>query len=220
MSDPVRSRRARNLAERTLVRLVHAYGDIPDFVLLGGLVPDLLCRTADRTHQGTIDVDVQVNLEIQSGSVNGVRLELALAAIGFTPDNEKIWRWRDQSTPELVIKVEFLAVLADVEDHVTVSFLGCNSLGAITLRGTGFAAQDWNLQSISSPLDDVPMTVQLRVATLPAYLLAKTHAAYGRGLPKNWTTSPTCSCTMMPADRPSRLSKSSSVFRGISSAPR
>ncbi len=29
-------------------------------------------------------------------------------------------------------------------------------------------------------------TVQLRVATLPAYRLAKTHAAQGRNLPKDW----------------------------------
>ena len=38
MSDPVRSRQARELAERALVRLVHTYGDVPEFVLLGGLV--------------------------------------------------------------------------------------------------------------------------------------------------------------------------------------
>ena len=43
MSDPVRSRRARELAEGALVRLVHAYGETPEFVLLGGLAPDLLC---------------------------------------------------------------------------------------------------------------------------------------------------------------------------------
>jgi hypothetical protein len=64
MSDPIRSRRARDLAERALVRLVLAYGETPDFVLLGGLVPDLLCRNSVRMHQGTIDVDVQVNLEV------------------------------------------------------------------------------------------------------------------------------------------------------------
>jgi hypothetical protein len=29
--------------------LVAAYGEIPEFVLLGGLVPDLLCRRAGGT---------------------------------------------------------------------------------------------------------------------------------------------------------------------------
>ncbi len=75
MSDPIRSRQARELAERALVRLAHAYGDVPEFVLLGGLVPDLLCSSAAYTHVGTTDVDLQVDLEIQGGSVNASRLE-------------------------------------------------------------------------------------------------------------------------------------------------
>ncbi len=45
-----------------------AYGDVPDFVLLGGLDPDLLCSSASRHHEGTTDVDIQVDLEIQGGS--------------------------------------------------------------------------------------------------------------------------------------------------------
>lgn len=58
MSDPVRSRQARDLAEGALVRLVAAYGEMPEFVLLGGLVPDLLCSGAANRHIGTTDVDV------------------------------------------------------------------------------------------------------------------------------------------------------------------
>jgi len=64
VSDPVRSRAARELAERALVRLVSEYGSVPEFVLLGGLLPDLLCSNSSRRHIGTTDVDVQVNLEI------------------------------------------------------------------------------------------------------------------------------------------------------------
>jgi hypothetical protein len=186
MSDPIRSRRARDLAERALVRLVRAYGDVPEFVLLGGLVPDLLCRTAVRLHQGTTDVDVQVDLEIQGGSVNSERLERALMDCGFTPDPQRVWRWRDETELGLVVKIEFLADLDDVADHTTVSFDGCESLGAVNLRGTGFAAKDWTLHTITSKVGDRMATVQLRVATLPAYLLAKTHAAQGRNLPKDW----------------------------------
>jgi hypothetical protein len=44
MSEPQRSRQARALAEAALVRIVTAYGKTPEFVLLGGLVPDLLLR--------------------------------------------------------------------------------------------------------------------------------------------------------------------------------
>ena len=186
MSHPVRSRRARELAERALVRLVREYGGIPDFVLLGGLVPDLLCTTSARRHEGTTDVDVQVDLEIQGGSENAARLEEALNRVGFRPDDERIWRWRENTAPELVVKVEFLADLDYIPNHQTVSFDDCKSLGAVNLRGTGFAARHWEMRSITAHIDGVPQTVALRVATLPAYLLAKTHAAHGRGLPKDW----------------------------------
>jgi len=58
--------------------------------------------------------------------------------------------------------------------------------GAVNLRGPGFAARHWDIRSITAPIDGEAQTVTLRVATLPAYLLAKTHAAHGRGLPKDW----------------------------------
>jgi hypothetical protein len=69
--------------------LVAAYGETPEFVLLGGLVPDLLCSGAAHRHVGTTDVDVQVDLEIQRGSVNVARLEAALREASFIPDG----RW-------------------------------------------------------------------------------------------------------------------------------
>ncbi|MHB8320041.1 MAG: nucleotidyl transferase AbiEii/AbiGii toxin family protein [Acidimicrobiales bacterium] len=186
MSDPIRSRRARELAESALVRLLCEYGDVPEFVLLGGLVPDLLCTTSSRRHEGTTDIDVQVDLEIQGGSENASRLEGALTCVGFRPDDARIWRWRDNTAPELVVKVEFIADLDDIPNHQTVSFDDCRALGAVNLRGTGFAARHWEMRSITAHIDGVPQTVTLRVATLPAYLLAKTHAAHGRGLPKDW----------------------------------
>jgi hypothetical protein len=186
MSEPPRSREARALAEAALVRLVLAYGETPEFVLLGGLVPDLLCSAAPRSHVGTTDVDVQVDLEIQGGSVNAARLEGALKTVGFTPDNERVWRWRVGSAPAAVIKIEFLADLDDQPNQATIHFDGCEELGAANLGGTGFAARDWELRPITAKIDGTSLTVEVRVATLPAYLLAKTHAAYGRGLPKDW----------------------------------
>lgn len=186
MSDPIRSRRARDLAENALVRLVQAYGEVPEFVLLGGLVPDLLCRSATKSHQGTTDVDVQVDLEVQGGSINSEQLERALEVCGFAPDPQRVWRWRNSTASGLFVKIEFLADLNNVADHATVSFDGCASLGAVNLRGTGFAAKDWTLQTVTSIVDGKKVTVRLRVVTLPAYLLAKTHAAHGRNLPKDW----------------------------------
>ena len=87
MADEVpRSRAARDAAERALIRVVHHYGSRPEFVLLGGLVPDLLCSASERRHAGTTDVDVQVDLEITAGAVNTRRLERALLNAEFVPD--------------------------------------------------------------------------------------------------------------------------------------
>lgn len=186
MSEPPRSREARALAEAALVRLVSAYGETPEFVLLGGLVPDLLCSSAAHQHVGTTDVDVQVDLEIQGGSGNAARLERALRESDFTPSGEYAWRWRDKSVPGVVVKIEFLADLDSVPSETTVTFDGCETLGAVNLRGTGFAARDWRLRPFIAEVNGQARTVEVRVATLPAYLLAKTHAAYGRGATKDW----------------------------------
>lgn len=84
MADEVpRSRQARIAAEQALVRVVHHYGAKPEFVVLGGLVPELLCSNSAREHAGTTDIDVQVNLEIECGAVNTERLERALKNAEF-----------------------------------------------------------------------------------------------------------------------------------------
>jgi hypothetical protein len=186
MPEPPRSRRARDVAETALVRLVSGYGETPEFVLLGGLVPDLLCGNAVRQHVGTTDVDVQIDLEIQGGSTNAPRLERALRECGFIPSHDHAWRWQDETIAGVVVKIEFLADLDSAPGQATLNFDGCTSLGAVNLRGTGFAARDWQLRSFDAVSNGRPTTVEVRVATLPAYLLAKTHAAYGRGIAKDW----------------------------------
>lgn len=92
--EPERSRAARRAAEDALVRVVHHYGARPEFVVLGGLVPELLCAASGVDHAGTTDVDVQVDLEVACGAVNTRRLEKALLNAEFEVDSERIWRWR------------------------------------------------------------------------------------------------------------------------------
>ncbi|MCC6227139.1 MAG: hypothetical protein IT195_12145 [Microthrixaceae bacterium] len=55
MPEPERSRAARAASEAALVRVVHHYGGRPEFVVLGGLVPELLCAGSAWRHAGTID---------------------------------------------------------------------------------------------------------------------------------------------------------------------
>jgi len=103
--------------------VVHSYGQRPEFVLLGGLVPDLLCAESAFGHAGTTDVDVQVDLEIASGSVNAARLEQALDDVGFEPDSQHVWRWTIDSDPVgTIIKFELLADLDTQPANATLLF--------------------------------------------------------------------------------------------------
>jgi hypothetical protein len=186
MSEQLRSRASRHLAETALGRIVTAYGTVPEFVLLGGLVPDLLCASALVPHEGTTDVDVQVDLEIANGSANAARLETALTAAGFVPDDKRAWRWQDHRAPGMIVKAEFLTDLDDVPNQTTVLFDACQHLGAVNLRGTGFAARDWEIRNIEITINNDKQVVALRVTGVAGYLLAKIHAAYGRRAPKDW----------------------------------
>jgi hypothetical protein len=185
--EPPRSRAARHVAEQALVRVVHYYGSAPGFVLLGGLVPELLCSSSPMRHAGTTDVDVQVDLEIAAGSVNTSLLEVALKNAEFEPDPDRVWRWQAHlDGMRAVVKFELLADLDDEPAGSVVEFDSCDSLGATNLRGTGFAAKDFELRTLRAKVGGTDLQVELRVAALAGFLLAKTAAAYGRSLLKDW----------------------------------
>jgi len=182
-----RSRAARQAAEQALVRVVHHYGDTPEFVLLGGLVPELLCSGSGMLHAGTTDVDVQVDLEIAAGAVNTARLEQALVNAEFTVDPDRIWRWQaDIDGRRTVVKFELLADLDWQPAGAIVSFDACEALGAVNLRGTGFAARDYSPRPIRSRIGGVSYEVDVNVTGLAGFLLAKVAAAYGRRKEKDW----------------------------------
>ena len=130
MPDEIaRSRQARVAAETALVRVVHHYGSRPEFVVLGGLVPELLCSGSAFQHAGTTDVDVQVNLEIAYGTVNARRLESALRNADFAPDADRAWRWQAEDVPTTtIVKFELLADLDDAPAKATIEFDGCDEL--------------------------------------------------------------------------------------------
>lgn len=182
-----RSRAARRAAERALIRVVHHYGARPEFVVLGGLVPELLCTGSGRRHAGTTDVDVQVNLEIASGSVNTRRLERALRNAEFEPDDERIWRWKvDEPGLNMLVKFELLADLDDHPAPSTIVFDGCELLGAANLRGTGFAARDVVVRELRARVGGVEQRAQINITGLAGFLLAKCAAAHSRRKAKDW----------------------------------
>lgn len=185
--EPTRSLAARAAAELALVRVVHHDDGRPEFVLLGGLVPALLCSGSAARHAGTNDVDVQVDLEISKGSAHAARLESALLKAGFRPDDEYIWRWRAViDGTAAVVKFELLADLDTQPSGATISFRGCRDLGAANLRGTGFAARDWDVRTISTRDNGISRSAAINVAGLAGFLLAKAAAAYSRRKPKDW----------------------------------
>ena len=187
VEPPLRSRAAREAAEWALVRVVHHYGDRPEFVVLGGLVPELLCAGSDFQHAGTIDADVQVDLEIACGAVNAARLKQALRDAGFVPEDARIWRWvADDTVAAPVVKFELLADLHDQPAEATISFDACENLGAVNLRGTRFAARDVEVRELSVRDGDVTRTAEVNVSGLAGFLPAKTAAAFSRRKTKDW----------------------------------
>ena len=186
--QPVRSSEARSAAELALVRVVHYYGEKPGFVLLGGLVPQLLCTHSAFRHAGTTDVDVQVDLEIARGATHTGRLEQALVNAAFRPDSERVWRWELQTDTGHKAQVEF-ELLADLEDQqqgAIISFDDCEQLGAVNLRGTGYAARDVQEQTLRAKDGAIFREVQVNVCGLGGFLMAKAAAANGRNKPKDW----------------------------------
>jgi len=185
--ETVRSRSARKAAEEALVRVVHHYGGTPEFVLLGGLVPELLCANSEVLHAGTTDVDVQVDLEIAAGAANGRRLERALRNAEFESADGRIWRWQTEAEGlKAAVKFELLADLDDQPAQATIIFDECEALGAVNLRGTGFASRDYAPHPLNAKIGGVRYDVEVNVTRLAGFLLAKTAAAYSRRKTKDW----------------------------------
>jgi hypothetical protein len=138
-------------------------------------------------HAGTTDVDVQVDLEVASGAVNTARLERALRDAEFHPDNQRVWRWvADDTAIRTVVKFELLVDLDDQPSEATVSFDACDALGALNLRGTGFAGRDVEPRQLSAEIGGDLVTVEVNVSALAGFLLAKSAAAHSRRRSKDW----------------------------------
>jgi len=186
--DLERTGRARRAAELALVRVCNNYGGLPNFVLIGGLVPAMLCSHSGRVHAGTTDVDVQVDLEIAQGAEQAERLERALLNSDFRADGEREWRWETTQGGgyKAVIKFELLADREDTPQGATVHFDGARALGAANLRGTGYATVDYAPRALVAYDQGARIAAEVNVTGLAGFLLAKTAAAHGRHKPKDF----------------------------------
>ncbi|CAN5871250.1 hypothetical protein BH23ACT5_BH23ACT5_06770 [soil metagenome] len=179
------------MAELALGRLVHELGDdeVP-FVVLGGLVPEILTRGQDPPapqHLGTTDVDLQLDLSLQLEAFEGLqRLEAALGSAGFAPSEGNAgWRWETQ-IEAATIKIEFLCELDDHPEGVA-EIPGCERLRVSNLRGTGYVSEDWHWVDLPlEPEDQNRDVASVRFAGLEGFIMSKVHVAWRRGAAKDY----------------------------------
>ena len=193
MADPrdkelERSPEARILAEHALVALLDKLdGAEAEFVVLGGLVPEVLVGgqvPPAPGHLGTADVDILLVSHLTMGEDLG-HVELALKSIGFEPGDGG-WRWRGVIEGK-GMKMEFLCDLETHREYELVPIEGCSELRAQNLRGTGYVAQDWAWEKLEASLPDGRLvSVEVRFAKLGGYLLSKLVTVRDRGAAKDF----------------------------------
>ncbi len=139
-------------------------------------------------HLGTTDVDVLLSVHLASAHQGNEPLEDALERIGFQPDSkQKGWRWF-AVVDGLRVNLEFLCDEESSPAESVIRPSGAKKLGVLNMRGTGFVEDDWTLEKITAQLidGDATATVEVRVAGLQGYLLAKAHAILERAESKDY----------------------------------
>ena len=181
----MRSRDARGYAERALVRLMAALGDKANqVVVIGGLNADLLTHAPAAPHQGTVDVDllVEVGFVYDRDDLDLGWLERGLRAADFAPrPGDETWRWWAK-VDGVDVKVELLCDTPDSRGQ-QIALPGCAGATAMNLAGPAAAADGVALELAPEGTGGSPVTV--RFASLGGYVLAKAAAVVGRGLDKD-----------------------------------
>jgi hypothetical protein len=182
------SSQARGLAESALAWLLDELKDEDLFiVVLGGLVPEVLTRGQEppvTPNLGTADVDVLLATHVHADRDYGP-VEAALDRMGFAATGEA-WRWRGRVGDRPVV-IEFLCDLDTAREGEEIHPLGCRTLAAANLRGTGFVARDYAWEEITARVSDGrTVTVRARFAGLEGYLLSKAVATRTRAADKDY----------------------------------
>ena len=155
-------------------------------VLVGGWVPDLLLSEAAEPHVGSIDVDLALDAEklesgryaellkllVETGRYQRGPKQFQLHTIVELPDGLK----------PVTVEVDFLAA-RELRLRGKGRMRGFRVLQA---DGCAVAFRAPELIDVSGPMiDGVRNTVQVRVASLPDFLVMKCHALAGRDKPKD-----------------------------------
>ena len=176
-------------ARRVLVdvgQVLASFGDA--MVVVGGWVPDLLLPNAEPEHVGSIDVDLALDAA-KLGDGRYAELLKLLLDTGRYEKGDKDFQLvtavdlRDGEVP-VRVEVEFLAP-ADVtlkKNHPKLVE------GFRVLQFPACAAAFGHPESLELEgvmVSGAPNTVRLRVASLPDFIIMKSHALEGRDKPKD-----------------------------------
>ena len=163
-------------------QVLGAYRD--KFVVIGGSVPWLLLPDADPRHIGTLDVDLSLDAAALSDD-EYVGLVQALEAAGYeraAPDMRVFQLRRTVSLDGLgpVAVIVDLLMPREALIHRNKPPLLAN-FAVQKADGAGVAMTSHVLHRLDGTMPDGrPNTVELRVASLPAFLVMKGYAANGR----------------------------------------
>ena len=189
----------RAASQSALVRVVHHYGARPEFVVLGGLVPEMLCAGSAWRHAGTTDVDVQVDLEIACGAVNTAARDRATERRVRAGHREGLAMGGRRSPAKTVVKFELLADLETEPNEATVRFDACEPRRGQPAGVPGFASRDVEVRTLSEGrrrrADGRGQRVRPR--RLPSRQARRRGPA---GRRRTGTTSPSCYSTTIGVD--------------------
>jgi len=152
--------------------------------VIGGLNADLLASAPTAPHQGTVDVDllIEVGFTFERDDLNLSWIERGLHNAGFEPfPGDQTWRWvvMVDGAP---VKVELLCDTPDSRGQQII-LSGCAVATAMNLAGPAAAADGIPRSLVADETDAEPVTI--RFASLGGYVLAKAAAVVGRGLDKD-----------------------------------
>lgn len=173
-------------ARAVLVEIVQILGAYRDgFVVVGGSVPGLLVPEADPLHVGTIDVDLGLDPDtLGDGEYAG--LVEALETHGYARGLDAMKRFqlrrsvalRDGGPPVPVI-VDLLMPREASPEKRAIPLVP--EFAVQKADGVGLALREFLWTTIDGIMPDGrPNKVEVRVASIPAFLVMKGHALVGR----------------------------------------
>jgi len=154
------------------------------FVVIGGSVPWLLFPQAQPPHIGTLDVDLSLDAEaLGDGEYKGLVEMLEDAGYQRAAENMKVFQLRRivqiDAGDAVAVIIDLLMPREARFDRNKPPLLA--NFAVQKADGAGVAMRDYIVHKLDGRMPDGrPNTVELRVASIPAFLVMKGYALRGR----------------------------------------